>query len=187
MAAATVKGALVQGILENIAKRHGAQARQQLVDRLAPDEQIFVCHQLSRDSRVPAAILRTLYDAIKEFWGQGKSQYYSDLVMDIAEQNINTFLKFLISLGLPSYIANSVPQIYSYYADHGEVVMISNTRRSIEFYIKDGEPYGEALCAGIIGWGIKGLQMAGASNIRVEHQECLFQGGKRCHFIVRWD
>ncbi|MCK5241062.1 hypothetical protein KAR34_01300 [bacterium] len=184
---ATIRGTIIKGIIDIIEKRFGRDGVKQLMENLTPAEQTFLVEYLKNDSRVPAETLCNLYNRIKELWGEGQKTYYSELMQEIAEQNINTFLKFLISWGLPSIVANSVPNIYKYYFNQGQVFMVSNTNRSIEFYIKGGEAYGEALCAGIIGWGRQGLAMAGAKNVQVDHTNCIYHGKERCYFKVHWE
>jgi hypothetical protein len=184
---ATIKGIIIQGIIDTIETRFGREGVRQLMENLSSEEHTFLAEHLKSDSRIPAEILCKFYDQIKKLWGEGQGTFYSELMKKIAENNINAFLKFLISWGLPSFVANSVPNIYKYYFDQGTVMMVSNTNRSIEFYIKGGEAYGEAMCSGIIGWGQQGLEMAGAKTVQVDHSNCIYQGKERCYFKVRWE
>jgi len=183
---ATIKGLLIEGILQYIQNHHGDDAIHQLMQQFSSDEKKLL-QEVEKDTRIPASIINKLFMVITALWGDGKTDYFSHIVGEIAEHNINVFLKFLILFNSPSIMAHAVPRVYRFYLDTGKITMVAIKKHYVEFNVKQGKVYGEGLCSAIIGWGRKGLNMCGAKNIRVNHNECIHKGRSACVYKVAWD
>ncbi len=182
----SVKALLIKGIMQYIGRHYGQEGMRQLTqDFSTPDQNLL--HDLKDNDRVPAHIFNQLFLAITARWGHGKTDYYSHIVGEVAEQNINIFMKFLLLFNNPTIVAHAVPRVYQFYFDTGRAIMLSSKKKSVQFTIEQGRVYGEGLCRGTIGWGLKALTMAGAKNIRVNHNECIHKGRSACVFKVAWD
>lgn len=187
MPAGTIKGSVVKEIIAYIRKHEGEAGLQRLLDRFAPEELKWLGPKLIAVAKVPAPILCKLYDGITELWGHGEGAYYSTLMETVAERNLNTFMKFFIRIGKPSFIVQGAPLVWKQFFDVGNLIYLQGDDHLAELKAVGGKDYGPALCAGIIGWGTMAIRMSGGRNIRVDHSECIYKGADQCVFRVQWD
>ena len=184
---ANVKGPAVIQLKEFLRDRHGDEGLKKILDQLTPEERILVTEKLLPISKVPAPIYDKIYQGVKTLFGGGKGDYYAVIHEYVGEKSLNSFMKMLLKLGSPSFVAHNAPVVWKHFFDTGRMLKVAGTSNSVDYVIEDAEAYGEWLCHSIIGFGRMAIRMSGGKNIRVNHDECIYKGKSRCFFHVEWD
>lgn len=182
-----IKGLVFMGIRKFIRDHHGTQAWERLLERLTPGERSLIGETLTHMTWVPVAIFIKIYEGIKETWGKGGGEYYGEIFATIAEEHLNSFMRFLLHLASPHQVANAAPLVWRHFMAAGRLVRIGGSEHSIDLQIQDGEAFGEGLCYAIMGWGRKALELAGARHMSVDHRTCVYKGKDKCLFHVEWE
>ena len=157
------------------------------MERFTKEELLIIGKALSPVTRVPASLYRKIYSVVKELFGQGRGEYFSEIHEYVAEENLNLFMRVFLKIGAPGWFANSAPRLWKHLFERCQLVKVADTKKSYDFAIEGAEAFGESICFGTIGWARKAIELSGGKNCQVSHLECINRGGKRCLFHVQWD
>ena len=122
-------------------------------------------------------------DVAIEVYGEDSIKKVSDF---IAVENLSTFLKFLMKIGSPSYIASNFPKAHRLYFNQSEINIMKLNKKNLALELVNGEVYGKGMCIGLQSWVSKALEYSGAKKLQSSHSECKHKGQERCVFVFHW-
>jgi hypothetical protein len=184
---ATYKGLIALGSLDFVRANYGMEGLEKFLQQFSAEDQRFLTHFLIPVSKVPASMLHKFYAHFLTLWGEGQGDYYSTVMRHVAKYSLSSSMQFFIKIGKPSFIARNAGMVWKHFFSTGSLICTGSTDHSVELSATGGEEYGPALCYGIIGFGTTALELSGARNIRVNHDECIHKKKSSCIFRVAWE
>lgn len=104
----------------------------------------------------------------------------------VARYDLSTVYKVLFKLGTPSFIIKRVGTVYGAYVRGGTMsasevqsgsAVVTLTQGSLPLYF----------CRyGVSGWFTAGLELSGATSVRVRETRCVHDGGTVCRWEATW-
>jgi hypothetical protein len=129
----------------------------------------FDARSIVSTSRVPAAAFRALGEAMIQCFGlEGPGGFYI-ACGSVAVSDLSSYMKVLMKLGTPSFVAQRFPRAWSHYFSDGKLEMGVCASESAEFSVTGAEVYGEPAILGTVGWVRAALIYAGAKRVSVQH------------------
>ena len=74
-----IKGIALIGIKKFILQEHGEKNLEHFMERFTKEELLIIGKALSPVTRVPASLYRKIYSVVKELFGQGRGEYFSEI------------------------------------------------------------------------------------------------------------
>ena len=148
---------------------------------------VFEAKGVLTSERINATVYRQLSESIIAYFGKGSPEIFKETAAYVTFADINSFLRTLIKVGTPTFIARQWPKAWAFYFSDGILKITKFKDKHVELELIDAEGYGLTACLAIQGWGEKSLELSGAKKAKVAHPECKFSGGSKCIFIATWE
>ncbi|MEP6571648.1 MAG: TIGR02265 family protein [Gemmatimonadota bacterium] len=180
-----VKGAVLKSRLAFIEQHAGADGTARVLAALSAEDQ--------REFRMiltvkwyPFELGKRLDDAIVEVLGGGQPTFFIRLGESSAEQNLSTLHRGFLTPGKPHAFLAKAGTIYALYYETGrrEYEQLGDKEGVLTTY--DAETFSAPDCLTVMGWYRKALEMCGASNVKIQEEECRAKGGAVCRYRVSW-
>lgn len=120
-----------------------------------------------------------------------QSTEFKRVARHIADRDLNTVLKFALSIAMPDTIVARTGMFWSRYFDAGTLTpkMVKPREWVLTITGPTGDDEGPSAmnCGdGVSGWVEQALILAGASAPKVNHHRCRFRGAPECKSDVVW-
>jgi hypothetical protein len=184
------KGTLLVNLRSFVSTTRDAAAWERLVTSLSKQDRDILGQPLLVSTWYPIGVWnRTLRAHIKSAADQ--SAEIKRLAHYVADRDLNTVLKFALSIAMPDTIVARTGMFWSRYFDAGSLSPKMVRPREWELIISGptGEDEGPSAmnCGdGVSGWVEQALILAGAQAPKVSHQRCRFRGATECKSHVAW-
>lgn len=180
-----IKGAVLKSRLGFVEEHFGKPGLQQVIESLPPDDQralrmVFTSNWYAFD------LGKRLDDAIVRVLAGGKPEFFERLGEASATKNLSTVHSAYVTKGNPQAFLAKAPAIYGMYYETGRREYRQTGERSAVITTHDAETFSSPDCLTVIGWYRKGLEMCGATNVRIVEEECRARGGQVCRYAVSW-
>lgn len=187
------KGTLLVNLRAFITANRDAAAWERVVSRLPQSDQAVLRQPLLVSSWYPVGVWnRTLRDYLRNFTSPSEqSGEILKIARYVADRDLNTVLKFALSIAMPDTIVARTGMFWSRYFDGGflspHMVKAREWILTIECPTGEDEGPSALTCGdGVNGWVTHALILAGAPTPKVAHRRCRFRGAPVCETDVSW-
>jgi hypothetical protein len=180
------KGTLLVNLRAFVTTNRTAGAWERVVSRLPEPDQMVLRQPLLVSSWYPIGVWnRALRDYVRTF-----ATDHSAEILKV-ERDLNTVLKFALSIARPDTIVARTGMFWSRYFDVGVLTprMVKAQEWVLTIECPTGEEDGPAALTcgdGVNGWVTHALILAGAPTPKVVHRRCRFRGAPACETDVTW-
>lgn len=182
-----VKGLIFLGARRWMTRRYGEAGFDAFLAALPESErELWTSGIILPMSWLPASAYVALYEAQESLWGTGDGRLFQEGAAAVAFDDLNSVMKLFMKLGSPAFVAKRFPTVWDRYFNGGALRLLAIEARAMDAVVENAEGYGKAGCHGTMGWTRQALTYSGAKNLRIEHTECVFEGGNRCLFRCVW-
>ena len=188
------KGTLLVNLRAYITTNRDAATWERVVSRLPEPDQVVLKQPLLVSSWYPIGVWnRALRDHVRGVTVDPAAQSVETLRIAkyVAERDLNTVLKFALSIAMPDTIVARTGMFWSRYFDVGTLTprMLKAREWVLTIDCPTGEDDGPSALTcgdGVNGWVANALILAGASAPKVVHRRCRFRGALVCETDVTW-
>ena len=103
----------------------------------------------------------------------------------MAERDLPAMFRSLVKLGHPGWIIDAGTLLWRVFHREGSWKLDRSAGELIA-RLEGLTESDEAYCATFQGWISRGMELSGASDLRVYHPVCQARGGNQCVFTGRW-
>lgn len=184
------KGTLLVNLRAFVSAQGGEQAWHELVAASTADDASLLASQILVSSWYSVGV----WNRVVGQWLSKSTDPSADMqkyARYVADRDLNTVLKFVLSIATPEVIVARTSMFWSRYFDCGVLKPHELEPRSWTLTITGPKAEDEAPAAftcgdGVTGWVEHALRLAGAENPRVKHTRCRFNGAPECLSSVTW-
>lgn len=184
------KGTLLVNLRSFVSTTRDAGAWERLVTSMPKSDRDVLNQPLLVSSWYPIGVFnRALRTHVRSTGDQ--SNEIKRLARYIADRDLNTVLKFALSIAMPDTIVARTGMFWSRYFNTGSLSpkMVKPREWLLTITSPTGDEEGPSamVCGdGVSGWVEQALVLAGASAPRVTHPRCRFRGATECTSEVVW-
>jgi hypothetical protein len=140
-----------------------------------------------RNAWYPFALLMDYYEALERVMGDGDGSLALNMNRVLARDDLGTILKAFITIfAHPHDIVQRASLLWHTYYDAGELVLASETPRSVHLEVRNFPAPHRLHCASILGWMTGCIEVTRVESPSVKHPRCRAEGGPVCEFVATW-
>jgi hypothetical protein len=167
----TVRGALMVGLKKWLDENQGERGLRAIQAHLPEDERdLWDKGLLVHTARYSATAFSNFGRTAMQQWGRGDPRYLRDIGAFVAFNDLASYMKVMMKLGTPGFIARRFPRIWDHYFSAGALEISEHGDRHLSVEIKDWQPFGELSVFGAEGWMRAALEYSGAKRTSVRHE-----------------
>jgi predicted hydrocarbon binding protein len=159
---------------------------QRVLEAMTTDARAAVAGVVLPSSWYPFQSFVELVVAADKLLGKGDAVLIREMGRYAATANLNTFFKFFIRLGSPEWVIGKGASMWSLSHDTGRAEVERLGPTGAAYLVKEFAAPHRALCAGLLGWMERCLELTGVKDVQIRESECAAQGGKLCRFEATW-
>lgn len=184
------KGTLLVNLRTFVISRRDTATWERIVDSMPTADRHVLKQPLLVSSWYPVGVWnRSLYCYLKGVIDQ--SGEVKRLARYVADRDLNTVMKFALSIAVPDTIVARTGMFWSRYFEVGTLLpkMVKPREWVLTISCPTGDDEGPAAhtCGdGVSGWVEQALVLAGAPTPKVTHRRCRFRGAPECESVVIW-
>ncbi|KYF70048.1 MULTISPECIES: hypothetical protein [Sorangium] len=184
------KGTLLVNLRSFVTTNRDAGAWERLVTSLPKSDRDVLYQPLLPSSWYPIGVWnRALRTHVRSASDQAAE--IKRFARYVADRDLNTVMKFALSIAMPDTIVARTGMFWSRYFDSGKVFprMVKPREWVLTITGPTGDDEGPSAmnCGdGVCGWVEQALLLCGASTPKVTHQRCRFRGATECLSEVVW-
>lgn len=187
---ARCKGTLLVNLRQYVQTSRDPATWQRIVEAAPPQDRLVLDQTMLGSSWYPVGVwnraLRTYFRGIGDVSAEMRR-----IARYVADQDLNTVLKFALSIATPDTIMARTGMFWSRYFDCGSLSPQMVKPREWVLVIRgpteeDQGPSAYTCDDGVGGWVEQALTMAGAQAPRVMHRRCRFRGAPECEAVATW-
>jgi uncharacterized protein (TIGR02265 family) len=181
-----IKGAVLKSRLAFVEQHAGADGLARVLATLSPEDQ--------REFRLiltvkwyPFELGKRLDDAIVAALGGGQPTFFIRLGEASAEQNLTSLHRGFLTPGKPHAFLSKAQTIYALYYGTGrrEYQQLGGNEGMLTTH--EAETFSAPDCLTVMGWYRKALEMCGATEVKIQEEECRAKGGAVCRYRLQWN
>ena len=127
-----------------------------------------------------------LLNALERAHGDGRFQLIADQGVYQAERDLNVVFRMLLRLGTPAYVVNKTAEYWSRMHTSGTWTLERPTPNSVHGRLADWGVVDVALCAELVAYIRRLIELVGGKEVVVAHPECRVKGHRACLFLLTW-
>ena len=184
---AQVKGTILAARLQFIRDRGGEALLDRVLKRLGPEDQKPLRGLLLVTSSYPLALNLKLDAAIAAELSPGDpDRVFIEMGRASADVNLSGPQRLFVQPGDPHHLLSFTEAIYGYYYSAGKRTYLKTGPETAVLTTLGAEDVTPGDCLTVVGWYQRGLELSGASEVRIEHPVCRARGGTRCEYLLSW-
>jgi uncharacterized protein (TIGR02265 family) len=180
-----IKGAVLKSRLAYVEEQFGAEGLARVTAALTPDDQAAL-RMVITAKWYPFEVGRRLDEVIVRVLGGGDQAVFERLGAASAQRNLTTVHQAFLAPGDPHAFLAKARQIYALYYETGRREYEKTGDREGVLTTYDAETFSAPDCLTVIGWYRRALEMCGAREVRILHEECRAKGDAVCRYRVSW-
>jgi len=180
-----IKGAVLKSRIAFVKERFGDAGMRQVQASLSAADQ-GALKAILTVGWYPFELGKRLDEAIVSVCGNGDPALFKQLGASSADKNLSTLHKTFLTPGDPHAFLGRARTIYALYYETGHREYVRTGDRSGVLTTYDADTFSSTDCQTVIGWYERALEMCGASDVRIEEEECRAAGGATCRYNVSW-
>jgi hypothetical protein len=182
---AKTKGISVTNLCAFVEERSGVGSWERLLGELSDSDKEAVAG-LTAIQWFDLGVYARLLNTMDTVFGAGDLVLVRELGRWGAERDLNAVFRILLRVVHPSYLLKKTTQVWQRYHDSGtwpmEAVPAGARGRLRGLGVVD-----RALCAELLGYLPRLVELVGGRNVRCEHTACRADGAADCEFSATWD
>jgi hypothetical protein len=180
-----VKGSVLRSRVAFIEEHFGKEGVQRVLESLDPADRSAL-RILLPPKWYPFDLGKRLDDAIFAVLGNGRPEFFERLGAASAEHNLQGAHSGFLMPGNPHGFLTRSPNIYRLYYETGYREYERTGEDGGVLTTHEAETYSAPDCLTVIGWYRRALEMCGATDVRIEEEECRAHGGAVCRYRMAW-
>ena len=181
--AAAVRGIVLNGLRRYCLEEHGEAGLERVLAAMSPSgRQILSGLLISQTALYPAALASEFAQAMVATLGEGDPQIMRVAGAFVAMRDLSTFMRLMMKVGTPSFIASRLPKAWDTYFDAGRLELLARSSQHVVLSAHDAEPLGLVGTQAAIGWMAAAIECSGGA-VRSAFQE---RRGRVEHFELHW-
>ncbi len=182
-----VKGTILAARLAFIRERGGEALLDRVLGRLLPADQKSLRGLLLVTSSYPLALNLKLDAAIAAELSPGDpDRVFIEMGRASADVNLSGPQRLFVQAGDPHHLLSFTEAIYGYYYSAGKRTCLKTGPQSAVLTTEGAADVTPGDCLTVVGWYQRGLELSGASAVRVDHPVCKARGDARCEYHCSW-
>ena len=181
-----MKGASIIAIREYIREHYGEEGLARVLAALSAED-AGLCRRDQAVNRIPAALVRRLYQAAIHTVGGGTLDFCRQVGAAVAIKDMPRFFRYTLAKTNPVAIFRFMGVVWRLYYDSGKFNVVKNEAGYVVLEIRDFQDACDEICSDICGYCEAILGLFKLKNPRVTHTSCLSHGAAVCVFEGRWD
>jgi predicted hydrocarbon binding protein len=180
------KGTVLVALKAFIRERFGEEAWLVFLDSLDQDDRLEV--ELPLSIRwYDLVLMQRVFRKVDELLGDNDCSLIELFGRYEAERDLRTVHRMFLKMANPAYTLEKAGQYWRRFCDFGEWHIVRNGKKGATARFV-GCPIVDALyCAELQGYFTRILELVGAKNVSVSHDECRANGDANCLFVGTWD
>jgi hypothetical protein len=186
---AEVKGVQLKGTMSFLTERYGQPAVTKAVESLSPEDRALLPAVFLDSTWYSEDVWRAVRRLTRTLTTGAGQDVALELGRHISEYTFTGVYRTLL-VNDPRKQAAKFGWVYDFFfrdAQRVEAMVHDNSTCTVIYYYKAGDKPTRAACAGTLGYSMRTLDLAGASNVRGSHKKCVADGQDRCEFFLEWD
>ncbi len=183
--AAQVKGTAILASLRYLREHFGEEAAAHVRQGLPRADRLTLEGSVLASSWYPTSLLLRLMEEAEWQLGSQQPELARHLGRASADYGLTTVYRIFFKLGSPEFIIGRAASVFASYWDTGKLVQKEQARGRAVFSL-EGFQGAAPLCARMLGWMERTLELAGAKDVQVVHASCLHRGEPECRFEGPW-
>jgi len=183
---AKVKGPALQSTLAFLSE-HISGGLDAVLEKLDQEDQDFYNTPVMSSDWYEIKRLWTVMEAAKPLYPGQKDSFYRELGRFSADAGLKGVYRLFLRIAVPSYIIKKAPMVWRSYYDSGSMHVVDLDKMSCKMALRDFDEPSSALCERFAGWMERTLELCGATDMLIEHTECVNQGGRQCLWNASWN
>jgi hypothetical protein len=186
---AEVKGVQLKGTMSFLTERYGQPAVNKAIESLAPGDRAVLPAAFLDSTWYGEDVWRAVRRLTRMLTADAGPDFPRELGKHISQYTFAGVYRTLL-VNDPRKQAEKFSWVYDFFfrdAQRVETRVHENSACTITYYYKSGDKPTRATCAGTLGYSIRTLELAGASNVRGSHKKCAADGQDRCEFFLEWE
>ena len=132
------------------------------------------------------ALYVRLLNALERAHGDGSFQLVADSGAYQAERDLNVVFRMLLRLGTPAYVVSKTAEYWNRMQTTGKWTLERPTPNSVNGWLADWGVVDAALCAELVAYIRRLIELVGGKDVVVAHPECRLKGHRACLFTLTW-
>ncbi len=180
------KGLTIQGALAFVDIRYGAEGRSKLLPVLDPETRRFSEGLVLASEWIPFHVQVHLYEGIDKAFGKGDYALCWQIGRFTSEHEMSTINQIFLKLGKLEHWFRAAGLMWNRYYSGGRLEVADFKNKSGSLLVHDFDPISRAFCLDLAGWFERTAELSGATDVKVEHSECVLTGGRACVYRARF-
>ncbi len=180
------KGLTVLGALAFVQSRWGAEGKAKLLPALDDETRAAAGRVLLSSEWLPFPVQVHMYEGIDRVFGKGDYALCRDIGRFTSEYEMSTINQLFLKLGKLEHWMRAASLMWNRYYKPGSLEVGDFTKKSGILIIHDWDPISRAFCLDLCGWFERTAELSGEKDVRLEHSECVLQGGRDCVYRASW-
>src|SRR5262249_46792831 len=176
-----VKGVQLKGTISFLTQRYGQPAVNKAIESLTPEDRAVLPAVFLDSTWYNDDVWRAVRRLTRALTAGSGPDLPLELGKHISEYTFAGVYRSLL-VNDPRKQAEKFDWVYDFFfkdAQRVETKVHDNSTCTITYYYKPGEKPTRATCAGTLGYSMRTLELAGASNVRGSHKKCVADGQDR--------
>jgi len=181
-----VKGSALRA-RERWAREQGDEVFAALLEALSPEARAATEEGFLASAWYDYEIFVELCETLDRQHGEGDQQFCYELARWACDANLPTLYRLFFKIGNPHFIIKRSASAWRVNYDEGEVVVLTESPKSVVIEIRDVPRPTRAHCLSVLGWTVRACEISGATMIPESIKStCRADGDPRCTFAMAW-
>jgi hypothetical protein len=132
------------------------------------------------------ALYARLLNALERAHGDGRFTLIADSGAYQAERDLNVVFRMLLRLGTPAYVVDKTAEYWNRMQTTGTWKIERRTPNCVYGWLADWGIVDAAMCAELVAYIKRLIELVGGKDVVVEHPECRVKGHRVCMFTLTW-
>ncbi|HFE63214.1 MAG TPA: TIGR02265 family protein [Caldithrix sp.] len=181
-----IRGLIIQSRLDYIEAKDGGKTYNKVFQKLSEPVRQSVGEQVFPTNLYPFHQLRDLDLAIGESIDQPLESIFREIGSQFAQKTLDRyFFNYLESQDPQKFLAQ-IDKLYGYLWSFGEYSYQKNKANSASVRFDYDEDIHKTYCWFMQQFLIKGVEMCGGVDVKLDEKECEAEGGGSCTYRISW-
>jgi hypothetical protein len=186
---AEVKGVQLKGTMSFLSQRYGQAALEKATESLSAEDRALLPTVFLDSTWYSEDVWRAVRRLTRILTASAGPELPVELGRHISEYTFTGVYRSLL-VNDPKKQAGKFGWVYDFFfrdAQKVESEVHDNSTCTVTYRYKSGDKPTRSACVGTLGYSMRTLELAGASNVKGSHKKCVADGHDRCEFFLEWD
>jgi len=181
---AHVKGVVLKARLNFLAKFHGEEAYDRLLESLKPETRAVLRDGVLISSWYPVEVSVEMMQTMDRLFGKGDLALCREMGRYSAQVSLKGVYRGYARENDFNFVNRMTPKMWQQYYDSGRMETETLGKGRAVTRITDFAEPNRVLCLGTLGWLEAANEVWGAQNVTVEETKCRLRGDNCCEYMI---